>query len=180
MRGVFSSGKSTRAKELAGEIGRIIEVDTFYYKRNEDGVNDFSISDVRKAQKHAYRELKRAMKSGIYPIIIDRDNRPDRYTKKMMHRVIRSGYIPKLAEPTSELWKDLRIMLENKNSDDTSCFEEIAHQLYILNQETHKVSFEGILKRIMTWPVNVTIDDFLNFDESELYKTKKSAGKYDP
>ena len=166
MRGLNCCGKSTRARELAGNSGKVIEVDAYFNIQTEDGVEyKFRRFDLNKARKHVYRELKRAMKLGISPIIIDRGNSPSAYTKRLMKRVITSGYTPKLAEPTSDLWKTLRRMMENKNSVDTKSFHEISQKISRLSEETHWVSSEKIFEKILRYPVNVTIDDFLNYDE---------------
>jgi hypothetical protein len=167
MRGIYSCGKSTRAKELAGDTGIVLEVDGYFDTPTEDGIKYlYREYDVYKAQRYVYKELKRSMRLGIKPIIIDRDNNPSAYTKKLMKRVIESGYTPKLAEPTSELWKTLRDMMANKKYVNTKSFVEFAQKLSILSQEKHQVHRDRIFSRIMLWPVNVTIDDFLNFDEA--------------
>ena len=165
MRGVYSCGKSTRAKELAGKTGKVLEEDAYHEEPCKDGFKyKYRPSETLKAQKHVSRELKRAMKSGISPIVIDRDNAPScPHSRKLMELVIKYGYTPKLAEPVSELWQTLRAMMENKNKFDAKSFSEIASKLYFLSQNTHKLTTKQIYDRIMIWPVNVNIDDFLNY-----------------
>lgn len=166
MRGLNCCGKSTRARELAGSSGKVIEVDAYFNIQTEDGDKyKFRRYDLDKARKYVYRELKRAMRLGISPIIIDRGNSPSAYTKRLMKRVITSGYTPKLAEPTSDLWKTLRHMMENRHTVDSKSFAEFAQKISTLSLETHWVSSEKMLKKIMSYPVDVTIDDFLNFTE---------------
>ena len=167
MRGVYSCGKSTRAKEIAGSTGKVLAVDAYFETPTENGGIDYKFRryELDKARRHVYRELKRAMRSGIHPIVIDRDNAPSSYTKKLVEKVIKSGYTPKLAEPQSDLWKNLRSMLENRKNIDAQYFAGFAQKLSNLSQETHRVSSEKILKCMMNWPVHLTIDDFLNFNE---------------
>ena len=166
MRGVYACGKSTRAKELAGDTGIVLEVDRYFEVPTEDGIKYlYREKDAPKALKHVYRELKRAMKLRINPIVMDWDCGLCAFDKKVMKRVIQSGYTPKIAEPKSELWNTLRPMIENKEHVDSNEFAEFAQKLFILNQRTHGVSFEKIFKRIMEWQANVTIDDILNYEE---------------
>ena len=127
MRGLNCCGKSTWARELAGSSGKVLEVDAYFNIQTEDGDKyKFRRYELDKARKYVYRELKRAMRLGISPIIIDRGNSPSAYTKRLMKRVITSGYTPKLAEPTSDLWKTLRHMMENRHTVDSKSFAEFA------------------------------------------------------
>jgi hypothetical protein len=173
MRGVYSCGKTTRARELAGDTGKVLEVDAYFEVETDEGIEyEYRKADISRARKHVYRELKRAMKEGISPIVIDRDNGPSPYSKKLMTRVVMSGYTPKLAEPTSSTWKELRAMLENREKVEIRSFAEIAEKLAKLSRDTHRVSRERIFGVLMTWPVNVTIEDFLNFDETAYYRAQ--------
>jgi hypothetical protein len=173
MRGIYSCGKSSRARELAGDTGKVLEEDAYFEKETEEGTQfKYRKAEKSRARKHVYRELKRAMKAGISPIVIDRDNAPSPYSKKLMTLVVMSGYTPKLAEPTSGTWKELRAMLEKREKVDSKAFAEIAEKLAELNRDTHRVSRERILWVIMRWPVNVTIEDFLNFDEAAYYRAQ--------
>jgi tyrosine-protein phosphatase YwqE len=173
MRGFYSTGKSTRAKELAGDTGIVLEEDKYFeVSTGNDTEYIYREWDIPKARKYVYRELKRAMRQGINPIVIDRDNHPSNYTKKLMKRVVESGYTPKLAEPTSELWKIYKRMLKNKKFVSNKSLVEFTQKLFILNQKTHGVPFDKIFHRVTHWPGDATIDDFLNYKESASDKPK--------
>ena len=71
MRGLPGSGKSTKAKKIAGNIGVIYSTDDFFMVNNE------YVYDPKMIGEYHDRNLKRtmqAMKEGKYLIIIDNTN----------------------------------------------------------------------------------------------------------
>lgn len=67
LRGIPGSGKSTRAKELAGEFGQVFSTDD-YWHINEGGTYQFDINKLGKAHKWNQRRSLAAF--GAVPIIV--------------------------------------------------------------------------------------------------------------
>jgi len=71
MRGIPGSGKSTMARQLAGEAGKIHSTDDYFMK---DGKYVFDPGNLRRNHQLNFQAFKADLALGVSPVIVDNTN----------------------------------------------------------------------------------------------------------
>lgn len=164
MRGVPSSGKSYRAKKLAGKNGVVCETDSFRKKTK-------TMDEARELNMKAF---KAAIKKGITPIVVDRGNNPGPGTKEYALTALNAGYSVKIKEPTSTWWKELTYFLMYLEMD---AFKEPEKYLegwakFLAAKSSRRVPVKKILRSLKAYKLNVSLEDILNYTPKKKKKRK--------
>ena len=138
MRALPGAGKSTLAKQLAGEHGEIFSTDDFFII---DGEYKFDSSKLGQYHKANLERTINAMKHGVNPIVVDNTNVQFFEMRKYVEAALHYGYRVEFAEPNTE-WKFDVEELTKKN--------------------THKVPAATIQRMKDRWQHNPTVTDILN------------------
>jgi len=140
MRGLPGSGKSTIAKELAGNLGQCFATDDYWYI--EDGSYQFNIDKLKEAHAWNVRRVEQAIESELPIIVIDNCNTKLEYLKNyalIIEAALLKDYYVEII-PANSLW----------------AFD--INELVLKN--THLVPREIIQKMADEWK-EFTIDDIL-------------------
>ena len=139
MRGLPGSGKSTKAKELAGENGSVFSTDDFFIDP-ETGEYKFEGKKIPKNNILNIKRTEEAMINGVTPIIIDNTNVRFFEMKSYVKLAQRYGYKVEFHEPDTE-WKWNVEELVKRNKHGARPF---------------------VIKRMKNrWQENPTVDDIL-------------------
>jgi len=139
MRGLPGSGKSTKAKELAGENPNIFSTDDFFVNQ-DTGKYEFNPKMLGKNHSLNVQRTGKAMQDGITPIVVDNTNVRFFEMKNYVKLAQYYGYEVEFHEPdTSWAWDS----------------EELA------NRNTHGVPLEAIQRMNDKWDENPTIHGIL-------------------
>ena len=133
MRGLPGSGKSTKARELAGKTGIIHSTDNYLI----DPITGNYKFDPSKIAQHHAENLKAAiesMKSGISPVVIDNTNIQRWHYQKYIDAAIDNDY-------------DVEIVA----IDPTSYSEADINELAERQKRTHNVPKEVIVDMLNKW-----------------------------
>jgi predicted kinase len=165
MRGLPSSGKSYTSRELARNGGILIEFDEFFYRQvgGDPSRYDWSRRLMPLARHWNFERIRRAVLSGITPIIVDSDNDPDPTTRRYVACAVRHGYAIHFKEPDSPWWRRIRVLLGDPEAN-RAALDAWAAKLAAMNRGTHRVPLSDILRRIKHWRQALTVDDFLNLE----------------
>ncbi len=90
MRGISGSGKSTRAKELAGNIGVIHSTDDYFYV---DGKYQFDPSQLTKYHEQNFAAFCGSLKNGAPIVICDNTNAKWRHYEWYIRAAKEAGYV---------------------------------------------------------------------------------------
>jgi len=71
MRGIPGSGKSTMARQLAGDTGKIHSTDDYFMK---DGKYAFDPNQLRRNHQLNFQAFKADLSLGVSPVIVDNTN----------------------------------------------------------------------------------------------------------
>ena len=142
MRGLPGSGKSTKAKDLAGELGQVLSTDDYFYI-NEEGEYRFDGNQLGTAHAWNQRRALEAVKKNIPVIVIDNTN--------TTLRDLRS-YIPHI-----ELAKKMgyEISIQEPDTDWQFTVNEL------VARGTHNVPQAHIEKMLRRYVMDVTVEDIL-------------------
>ena len=149
MRGVPGSGKSTKAKELINtkqvvSYGQIFSADDFWHL-NDNGDYSFDVSKLGYAHEWNRSRVAKAVKAGLYPIVVDNTFIKLwelRSMKDIIISAIGKGYEVEIVEPETKWW-----------------IERNAEELF--KRCTHGVPLEVIQKMLRKYVENVTIEQIL-------------------
>jgi NEDD4-binding protein 2 len=147
MRGTSGSGKSFKAKQLAGETGVICSADDFFIEKGK-GEYAFDPSFLGQAHQQCQNRSLEALKQGNSPVIIDNTNTRLWEMKKLKPIIQYAqslGYSVKIEEPDSEWWK-------SKDIDEMT------------RRNSHGVPREAVERMVNRWVPDITIDDILKED----------------
>lgn len=112
MRGLPGSGKSTKARELAGEVGQIFSTDDFF---SITGKYIFNGNDLGKAHAWNQRRSLAAMKAGIPTVVIDNTNTTIREIRSYLPHIELArqlGYTVRIVEPETSWRFDVKELVE--------------------------------------------------------------------
>lgn len=161
MRGLPWTGKSYTAKQLAGNSGLIYSTDDYWHQIVEpENPEKYSFDPIRLADAHNWNLIraKKSMDEGFPLIIIDNTNTTSREPKKYVEYAIEKGYEVKIQEPHSERWKEISLLLKNKNNELLKIW---ASKLAEGSKENHNVPAATIEKMMARWENNMTIETIL-------------------
>lgn len=167
MRGLPSCGKSTRAQELAGDKGTVLETDTFFHTQVGNSAKRYRYDAARlqEARDWNYARFERAIDANVRSVVVDRGNGLNLETQRYAKYATTSGYDVALAEPTSPWWREIRVLLKYKNYT-MPVLEEWAEKLARLNRATHRTPARTILRWMKNWRTDVTIKSILDYQGS--------------
>lgn len=104
MRGLAACGKSHTAKQLAGNIGIVLETDQYFYTQVGDSATQYDYRDelLPAARDWIFKRFEQAVTQSISPIVIDRGNGLNVETQVFARYAVEHGYRVELKEPESE------------------------------------------------------------------------------
>lgn len=159
MRGLPWCGKSTRAKELAGENGQIFSTDEFWYVVNKpDQPDEYSFNPRFLAQAHKWNQLRaqRRIDMGDSLLIIDNTNTTAKeFCCDYARYAHWQDYKIRIEEPTSPWWLEIRELLRNKRAN-KKALKDWAVKLAEGSQETHNVPAFAIEKMMFRWECDLS------------------------
>lgn len=164
MRGLPWTGKSYRAKELAGDDGIIFSTDDYWYEVNfPDKPEEYSFNRNYLGAAHKWNQLRahRAIDVGTPLIIIDNTNTTASEAKPYVQYAHWQDYKICIEEPTSERWLEIANLLLRKR-DNNKALKEWAKKLADGSVETHSVPFWTIEKMMWRWHFNLTVQEILD------------------
>lgn len=146
MRGIPGSGKSYRAKEIAGgDLSCIYSADNFFMK---NGVYEFDANMIWPAHKTCRWQAAEAMKAGKPLVIIDNTNIKIKEMVPFVAEGFWYDYEMELCEPTSSWWKDkVRPALLNKENE----FATMRAAEVLKEKNVHGVPYDTIVDMIRHW-----------------------------
>jgi hypothetical protein len=154
MRGLPSSGKSFRAKQLAEERGVIFSTDDYWYQVNHpEKPDEYSFNPRFLSGAHKWNQLRaqRAIDIGSPLVIIDNTNTiASEFCCSYARYAHWQDYKICIEEPTSEWWLEIRELLKNKRAN-KKALKEWAVKLAEKSEKTHKVPFFAIERMMWRW-----------------------------
>lgn len=167
MRGLPWTGKSYRAKELAGETGVIFSTDEYWHTQvKPERPEEYSFDRRLLPTAHKWNQLRAqdAINWSKPLIIIDNTNTTAAEAKPYVEYGYINDYEIRIEEPTSPQWLAIRPLLANKKS----CKKELrewAAKLAKGSQETHNVPAFAIEQMMWRWQNGLTVDQILDSQE---------------
>lgn len=119
VRGLPGSGKTTLAKELAKENGKIYSLDDYFMENDKYNYNPKKYND---AQLWTQYNVVSAMKKGEELIILDNHNIRKWEVKPYVRAAIELGYKVEFQEPNTPWKKDLNELLKKSSHHTTRKF----------------------------------------------------------
>lgn len=164
MRGLPWTGKSTRAKELAGETGLIYSTDEYWYKiRKPEEPEKYSFNPRYLGDAHHWNQKRahRSIELGEPLIIIDNTNTTAGEAKAYVEYAVCQDYKICIEEPTSPRWLEIHDLLLDKKANKKR-LKEWAAELAEGSKETHNVPAWSIERMMWRWEKNITVDQILS------------------
>jgi len=164
MRGLPWTGKSYRAKELAGNEGIIFSTDDYWYTQvKPESPEEYSFNPRLLHVAHKWNQLRAqdAIHWAKPLIIIDNTNTTASEPKPYVDYAHINGYKICIEEPTSPRWMEIRTLLLDKRNN-KKALKQWAVTLAEGSQETHNVPAYAIERMIWRWQNNLTVDQILN------------------
>jgi predicted kinase len=133
MRGLPGSGKSTKARELAGSSGVIHSTDNYLI---DPSTGKYRFDPMKIAEYHEMnlKSAIRSMKDNISPVVIDNTNVQKWHYQKYIDAAIENGY-------------DVEVVA----IDPTNYSESDIHELAERQKRTHNVPKEVIVDMLNKW-----------------------------
>ncbi len=144
MRGTSGSGKSFKAKQIAGESGVICSADDFFMEKGK-GEYAFDPSLLGQAHQQCQNRATEALKQGKSPVVIDNTNTrlwEMKQLKPIVQLAQSLGYFVRIEEPETEWWK-------SRNIDE------------MVNKNSHGVPREAIEKMVNRFDEDISVDDIM-------------------
>ena len=162
MRGLPNCGKSYTAQRLCAEGGLICETDEYFYTQVGDDTQryDFHKDLLPEARHWNLERFKRAVDTGVSPIIVDRGNGRNQESREYARYAVDRGYRVRLKEPESEWWQEIRVLLKYKHVT-TEILYYWADRLAEMSKENHRVPTSTIRNWMDHWKHDLTVDDIL-------------------
>jgi len=139
MRGVSGSGKSTKAKQLAGS-GKVFSTDDFFMEGEE---YNFNPTKLQEAHKWNQKRVWDAAHKGITPIVVDNTTTQGWEAKPYVVIGMTEGYDVEIVEPESPWWNKFRPNMSEEE------LQELAETL--VSKTVHGVPVEGIKNMLKRW-----------------------------
>jgi len=163
MRGLPWTGKSYRAKELAGDDGLIFSTDDYWYEVNKpDKPDEYSFNPRFLGAAHKWNILRaqRAIDIATPLIIIDNTNTTASEPQPYVQYADWQEYKICIEEPTSERWQEIAQLLTRKR-DNKKELKQWAEKLAEGSKETHKVPAWAIERMMWRWQCGLTVEQIL-------------------
>ncbi len=169
MRGLPSSGKSYKARMLAGDDGIVCETDAYFVTEVGDDQSsfDFDSNLVPDSKLWNLNRFKDAVKNDCPVIVVDRGNSLSLDSKIFALYAKEFGYDIRLSEPDTPWWQEIRVLLKYKKYN-KPILERWALALARMNQQTHQVSAKTIFHWMGRWRYDLTVENILAYVPSGL------------
>jgi len=163
MRGLPARGKSHTAKQLAGNIGIVLETDQYFYTQVGDSATQYDYSDelLSVARDWIFKRFERAVTESISPIVINRGNGLNVETQVFARHAVEHGYRVELKEPESVWWQEIRILLKYKHVTKEILYQW-ADRLANASRSTHHVPVSTIRRWMDKWKHDPTVEEILS------------------
>ncbi len=175
LRGLPGSGKSTKAKQLAGDNGVILSTDDFFMINGEYQYDPAMIGEA-----HFWNETRaqNAIENEVSPIVIDNTNVEAWQPKKYVEMALAAGYDIKV-EQADTPWAFNAEELAKRNTHEVpqANIEEMLSKWHpdlsvddILSSEKPKFSYDSSMQKRakQPWQMSATSRDFANMSVDEL------------
>ena len=154
MRGCPGSGKTTLARELRGETGRVFSTDDFFVQ--SDGEYVFDPNKIAEYHKRNQGKARKAISEGVSPVVIDNTNTTAWEMRPYVETGLRHGYKIQFVEPDTSWRYD-------------------PDQLFLKN--SHGVPLESIKRMLKRFQKNPTVESVLGKKQvGALKKQPQSSG----
>lgn len=164
MRGLPWTGKSYRAKELAGTEGVIYSTDEYWYKVNRpDRPDEYSFSPRFLGEAHKWNLLRaqRSIEEGHPLIVIDNTNTTAQEPRPYVEYAAGQEYNICIEEPTSDRWLEIRALLDDRRAN-KKALKDWAYKLAEGSKETHSVPQWSIERMMWRWQNGLTVEQILS------------------
>jgi hypothetical protein len=163
MRGLPACGKSHTARQLAGDVGVILETDEYFISEVGDP-DDYSWDDelLDDAREWNFGRFQDAIAQSRTPIVVDRGNGLNLDTKEYAQYAVDNGYRVELREPDSPWWNEIRVLLKYRPATN-ELLDEWAAELERISQDIHRVGYKTIRRWMQHWADDLHIDEILNY-----------------
>lgn len=180
MRGLPSCGKSTTSRNIAAREGGVVyEFDSYFNTQvgNDPTEYNWSKSLIPQAREWHYGRVRDAVERGLSPIIVDNNAHLNMRTRKMVNHAVKHGYTIELREPDAPWWPEIRPLLQNYKANKKE-LKKWAKHLSQLNQSTHRVSTEQIMKKAQRWIPHLTVEDIMDYERPRVIETEEQSSKW--
>lgn len=176
MRGLPSSGKSTRAKELSGGDDTIVcSADDYFGETNEEYVKNWCIEQLGNAHNWCRKNAKMLMQRQVPLVIVDNTNTVFREMMPYFDMAVQYQYNVRVEEPTSPWWVEQIAPFLAEKEKNRKHLEKMCQFLVAKNMETHQVPLASMLKMMFRYAANVTFDDLARVYEKTSNEPQSSA-----
>lgn len=159
MRGLPSSGKSYRAKELANNKLDIICSADDYFGEGQAYLKNWRADKLGLAHAFCKKKAKILMQKQSPFVVIDNTNTRIYEILPYFEMSLQYEYKFSIVEPTSPWWVEQIAPYLLDKEGNRKHLEKMCEFLWKKNQETHCVPLENIKKMLFRYHVNVTVDD---------------------
>lgn len=153
MRGLPWTGKSYRAREIAGSKGVILSTDDYFYKMvRPDMPNVYTFDPARIAEAHAWNQYRAQAAIACQRSIVIIDNTNTTFDELMPYvkMGIEKGYRIRTEEPNRPRWHAIKELMADKKRNSLE-LEDHAERLSRDSEETHRVPAVVIMAMINRW-----------------------------
>ena len=164
MRGLPSCGKSCMAHKLAGDTGVVCETDEFFYTQvgSDPAKFDYEAQRMEEARRWNFERFADAVRVGKHTIVVDRGNGLNLETQRYARFAVNNSYLVEIAEPESEWWQEIRVLLKYKHAT-AEILDEWAARLAERNRATHRTPEATIRRWMQKWRYDITVEEILTF-----------------
>ena len=164
MRGLPSSGKSTTARSLAGPEGVVCETDAYFFTHvgSDPDRFDYRAELMDTARSWNFQRFCEAVDARRSPVVVDRGNALSLETQRYARYAVDAGYHVQLAEPDSDHWAEIRVLLRYRHLTQPA-LDEWADRLAVMNRRSHRVPAETIRRWMSKWKADLTVEDILDY-----------------
>lgn len=164
MRGLPWTGKSYTAKEIAGEKGRILSTDDYWYEINKpDEPESYSFNPRLLGVAHGWNQQRafRLIEVGHPLVIIDNTNTTYGEFSVYVDYATPQDYEVVIQEPTSDRWLEIAPLLTDTRANKRE-LKEWAKKLEEGSKESHNVPGWAIEKMMWRWEPTEEIEREIN------------------
>lgn len=168
MRGLPGCGKSTTARQLAGEFGLVCETDDFFYSQvgSDSKSYDYDAALLPAARSWNIDQFTAALQRRQSPVVVDRGNGLNAETQMYVLLADEHGYATQIREPASPWWQELRVLLRYREFVADELFDQWANALSVQSRHRHRVPAETIQRWMRAWQPDLTVEQIRNWAES--------------
>lgn len=165
MKGVSGSGKSFRAKELAGDPAKVFSTDAWFDRREGGYRANWSPDKLHVAHTWNQDRVKKAILDGITPIVVDNTNLKIKFARIYYDMAIAAGYEVRIEESQSPWWIEIKELLKDVKLNELELKKWAGKMAYGFNFDDkfivneHGVPADTIYNMLMQYS-NYKVEDF--------------------